>query len=189
MEAIHCMTLNAGKSLGSLERLSTYLEEVTQAMPAINLIYISELEVRQSMHEDFSYPTSIDAWSLHRHWPGPGSWAMLVMVHSSLLPFRKKSQERGRAMSVTFSARARQSQFFVFAHADPADVETTYSDIAYLAKKRPRRSNLIVAGDLNADQLPTYSLDSFASQSMRHLHHFHQRMALSALFDSLGIAI
>ena len=73
-------------------------------------------------------------------------------------------------MAVTFSARAKQALCFIFCHADPADVESSYCDIAFLAKKRPRGSNLIVAGDLNADQLPTHISDPFAAQSLRHMH-------------------
>ena len=60
------------------------------------------------------------------------------------------------------------------------------ADLAYLLKKRPWGSRVLLVGDWNVDQLPTCANDPFSDEPGRGWHHMEERMRLNTLVDKLG---
>ena len=83
MEKIACISINAGKTLGSEDKLSAFLSEISHASPAVNLVYISELEVRLQLEPGETYQWQVvSTTSAGTKHEGP-VWSFTVIKRSS----------------------------------------------------------------------------------------------------------
>ena len=96
------ITTNAGGKLAAIDDQAAFMNAIEEFHPAWQVVFISE--------GDGSLP-SIDTMALKfggrytykRYWPGPGSYAMAVVIRSAVLPHIKDITVLGRCMRAQMS--------------------------------------------------------------------------------------
>ena len=73
------------------------------------------------------------------------------------------------------------------AHGD--EQFASLADVAFLIRTRPRGSQIAIFGDINVDQLPTFSGDLFQTEDFRDFHYAIERHRLSNFSDHFDLDI
>ena len=162
---------------------------VGQHVPLWDVAFFAEFDAYGNEHH-------IDLQCEHlirRHYPGLGAWAMAIIIHHSITHLVRSISSRGRCMAVhlfqrTASAEEVISLFIVGIHNSHGDAQIdTLADAAFLVRKRPRGSKVVVIGDFNVDQLPSLQSDPFQDTAQRGRHHIEERVRLEGFADGLEL--
>ena len=180
------MSVNAAKRLGSPAAFDELLQGVSECQPDWAVIYVSECD--GLFHQgDACY---IWPHSVFRHWPGPGSMPMLMIVNSWARPFLKATMTEGRAMLAQFCDYCSINVSLIGLHGGHDDaLPLSLADAAFLAKRRRRGSHAVFIGDFNVDQLPTMASDPWAEISNRENHHAWERAVLDEFAEAMHVGI
>lgn len=188
------MSINAGRrgaGLAGVESLTTCLED---ARVPWDFIFVSESDGSRSQSLQGGVTTKGHAW--HRHWPGPGSGAMLWIVNRARRREVYSIEWLGRAgrLVMKTSPNKQQTRCFVTmvgVHGPHPEDEylQTLTQATALARSRPRPSPLLMVGDWNADQLPAMASDPWSDRPRRGEHHAEERQMLASMCQALGIHI
>ena len=87
--------LDGGKSTGSAASLDAVMDVVSKHIPSWDIAYLCEVDAFGYEHELFSS----SAHSVHRHYPGLGSWAMALVVHQRIENLLRYITKRGRCIA------------------------------------------------------------------------------------------
>ena len=185
------VALNCGRTAGSDAGIVSILGLMNQHVPNWDVAFLAELDV----HGDGHRIGLQCEHSIRRHYPGLGSLAMATVIHQSIKHLVRGISTRGRCMAVHLDQRTAQaneviSLFVIGIHNSHGDAQVdTLADVAYVIRRRPRWSHVVIAGDLNIDQLPALDGDPFHDDESRDRHHCEERLRLECFADSLKLDI
>ena len=112
-----------------------------------------------------------------RHWPGPGSVSMGIVIHDRVRPLLRSIHCHGRAMSAYFNNDMELNVTLINSHGGHGEaLLDSLTDISFLIKKATKSSGKVVCGDFNVDQLPTLPNDPW--QHLRSADHSSRARAL-----------
>ena len=183
--------LNCGKCCGDTEGQDAVVELVASVLPDWVVIFLSEVDgVRRHLPpNDYSLHPSF------RHWPGEGSFAMMFVIRKCHKHLVKSVKWRGRCGAVHLFQRDRvasnhMSVYILGVHAHHGDLQIdTFADVAWLLRQRPWGSRVLVAGDWNVDQLPSFAADPYAEKPGRETHHQGERVLVQTLADKFRLSL
>ena len=125
------MSLNCGKACGSIGSFSAVLDTVSASVPDWGVCFFAEvdgyLDHRLPLTGRFTY----------RHWPGAGSWAMLLHVRRDLGCLVQNLQWKGRCGAVHLMQRPSGefggiNLWIIFVHSAHGDLQDdTLSDLSF----------------------------------------------------------
>ena len=174
---VQILSTNAGGKLASEDDQAAFMSSVEKDHPGWQIIYIAEVDARLA-----SFDTSAlkfgGRYLYRRHWPGPGSFAMAVVIRSSLAPFVRDVTPLGRCIRIQVSVgdRAADSALHVpsknkfcgiFTHGSNASLQDTFAESASLLNTRMRLAETVSAGDFNVDILPDFASDPYVDSPNR----------------------
>ena len=83
---LQILSTNAGGKLASGDDHAAFMSSVKKDHPGWQIVYIAEADARLASFDTLA--SKFGGRSIYRrHWPGPGSFAMAVVIRSSLAPF------------------------------------------------------------------------------------------------------
>ena len=191
-----CLSYNAGGSLSSVDSSRAFVGSISWSYPSWSIIFLSEVDHKLRHLEEFSYFT-LDGHVVMRHWPGHGSFAIMFVVHCSIVPLLRDFQWQGRSGSVHLYSTCNsnlQNVNIVIAgihggHDD--DLHTSLMHACTVIRKFTRHglctAQVAVVGDFNVDMLPSLACDPMADLPGRSLHHFERRCILYSWMETLGL--
>ena len=127
-----------------------------------------------------------------RHWPGPGSWSIKLVLNSKFRANVKSWTWKGRSVGICLRGTAEDgtySYFCVASHLPPDKALTDgIGDAAALLKSKPRGSVPILVGDLNVDYLPIDTYDPWREFRV-HDNHQRRRATLDQLLERFSMRL
>ena len=151
-----------------------------------DIIYVSEHDGAR----DDTQPESPFGHSVIRHYPGPGSWSMSLIIHRDFRRYIRKSDSQGRSMSVTAWNPGVFEFTVIGVHGGHDDaLHASLGDAAALFWRAPSLASKILIGDWNVDLLQLCADDPYRDLSNRSDHHGDQRLALHSLLHAFDISI
>ena len=178
--------MNAAKALGDEESLLALIHEVQHQVLHWSVIFVSEFDGTLSQRE-LTYNLS---HHVHRHWPGPGSFAIGIIVNSRARPYLRSLTPHGRAICAYFKSDVTLDLTLVGVHGGHGEaLAGSLADTSFLLRSSPRLSNVLVVGDQNVDLLPSQPHDPWASRPLRQQHHSEQRDLLHAFCQRFHLNI
>ena len=118
---------------------------------------------------------------------------MLFVIRKDLQDFMQSCTWRGRCGAIHLPHRGthnlmRLNLCIVGLHGAHGDrLVDTLADVAYLIRKWPFGSKVVVVGDFNVDMLPALELDPWADRADRGTHHADRRILLEAVADRFNL--
>ncbi|CAK0828366.1 unnamed protein product, partial [Prorocentrum cordatum] len=165
--------------------LEALIHELEVEWPRWSIAFLAESDA----HYNSSF--SLEQATRHhymRHWLGLGSTPFTVFVRDARTPHLKALKARGRCCREDFNIGKGTAVSIVMVHGGHGDeLLPSLADATALAKARPRRSRLILIGDMNVDLLPTLPTDPFAGSPHWSRRHQEERMHLHSFPDSSKI--
>ena len=145
-------SLNCGKCAKGEFELQNVVDIVTRQQKDWALLFLPECDGfsddRESPHVDRHFAV--------RHWPGTGSWAMSVIIHTDIRIYVKSIIWKGRACRIHINdGNSCNISVHVCHCAHGDDLSLSLADLALLVSSRPARSVPVMMGDMNIDLLPS----------------------------------
>ena len=132
------MVLNCGKACGSREGVATAVGVTTAAAPAWSLLFCPEIDAFLDRR-----PPQQSGHLMYRHWPGEGSYAMMLVIRSRLRHLVQKVAWLNRCGAVHFFQKPGPTNsginlYVVVIHCAHGDLlDDTFMDIVGLLCQRP----------------------------------------------------
>ena len=143
------VSVNAGKSCGVLSGILKLIEGA-KANGGVTCAYVSEFDAKT---RHIQYRTNVRQWTIYRHWPGSGSFAMAFMIPAGLRKFVSAVLWQGRAGAVHLCL-PNTELFLVGTHlAHNVVFWDSVADIAHVLLRKPENARTYLAGDFNVDLL------------------------------------
>ena len=83
---VDILCTNAGGKLAAVDDQAAFMSSVEKDHPGWQMIFIAEVDGCLASF-DCSAIRFGRRFFYHRHWPGPGSYAMAIVIRSTLAPF------------------------------------------------------------------------------------------------------
>ena len=96
------LSTNAGGKLSAIDDQAAFMNAVEEFHPAWQLVFISEVDASPSTIDTMALKFG-GRYTYKRYWPGPGSYAMAVVIRSAVTPHIKDITVLGRCMRVQMS--------------------------------------------------------------------------------------
>ena len=157
LSELEIVAVNAGCKLCSSLLIEAWLANARFFGIDPDLLFVSELDGKKCKHGRFAVPGYV-VW---RHWAGPGSRAMAIIIKSSVLPFVKWRRWSGRASGLLLGDESGGRLFLAgvhCAHGLPL-LQQSLSDLVGLLRAKPRMVPWAALGDWNIDLLPSMQGD------------------------------
>ena len=159
--------MNVGKACGTDEGLRSVIGVVSESVPKWTILFLSEVDrFRDKRPPLASYHLT------YRHWPGEGSFAMQIIVQSSLRRLVQSIVWCNRCGALHLFQKNTNNidsinSYVIVLHNAHGDLQDdVLLDIAQLVRRRPRLAQFCILGDWNIDQLPVQALDPWAGQGI-----------------------
>ena len=186
--------------------LHAFLISASSTCPGWAVIFLQELDFIQHPLDTLSF---VEGHSVYKHWPGPGSRTLGIVVHREIRSIVANVIWRGRAggihlcspfpcelSSVRFASQASASASplsstihdcnvvavgFHGAHGDVlgSSLFDVSSTLKFWKRWRGATASVVVLGDTNVDLLPSLACDPFLGAG-RSSHHSDRRSILNA---------
>ena len=196
---VRIISLNAGKKLGDDDSQAAFLDFLGRRHSAWQIAFIAEADGRLNSNPGNELFGGVCPYK--RFWPGPGSYAFLVLYRPRFSSAIGRLEARGRCLLLSIrlsdsidsvitpalirpsedlasSDRGKQAFNLLFMHGSHTDLRGCLADACQLLKKAVRGTPTFFLGDLNVDQMPRDRSDPFKLHTNRDLHHLDRRRDL-----------
>ena len=200
-KSLVCISCNAAGSLPTLDSVRAFIVAVERSHALWNTMFVSEVDGKLEHLPKRSF-CKLDGHLVLRHWSGPGSLPMMLIVHRNLVPAYKNSIWTGRAGGVRLYSRALNSSPDINlvivgvhgGHGDELPVSLMHAStvVRRLRCNQSFRAQVIALGDWNVDMLPCMACDPWSDVPDRLAHHADRRVILeewaaSCCYSNIGI--
>ena len=144
------VAINAGKTCGTRSGV-LHLTAAAQVNGAgLDCAYVSEFDGKL---RSFDFGSKVQRWTVHRYWPGKGSFAWAFVIASKYQRFVRNVHRMGRAGAIHLCTPA-LDLFLVGVHlAHKEAFGDSVAETAQVLLLKPPKAQLYLAGDMNIDLL------------------------------------
>ena len=181
------VSLNVGRKLGDSDAWDAFLDDCRLSLRQWEIIFVCECD---GVSDEVPSPYHGPHLAI-RHWPGPGSWAMTMVINTRIRRYFKCCQPRGRAMRIHLrDSRYKTDVSVIGLHGGHgAELGPSLADASSLIRSRKRGTDCIVLGDFNVDQLPVLAGDPWSGLPGRAGHHSFERNLLHAFCERFRLSV
>ena len=195
---LFCMGYNAGGGLSSLDDLRAVLVSLELSHPVWSFLFISEVDGKLA-HSENESSFRLDGHLAFRHWPGPGSCPMMIVINHAIAHLYRDIVWNGRAGGIRLFSHGSLSApcmnlTIVGLHGGHGDellpsLADASTVIRTLQRGNSFNAQVFAVADFNVDLLPSFSYDPFAHVTGREAHHLDRRIALQDWTDTFGLEL